>query len=132
MPEYGWVWRDSKTINGTTGYLVYQVPNSSSPIRTRDGFAIPWHSHHRETNVPDDPAVELKLENRVAIKDLIEEDWEKTKSRVNDCGQTMKKLQDKMGNVNTENSQYYGFILDTTELVNEHCLAVKILFDVSS
>lgn len=131
MPKYSWVWRDTKTINGITGHFVYQFPDNANPIRTRDGFAIPWHRSYCGVHLPKNPAAALKRANRVAIKDLIEEDCRETKARAERCNAIIEKFGTKAVHIKIEGNKYYGFILDTTEVDTEDRMAVLSLFDVS-
>lgn len=131
MPKYSWVWRDTKTINGITGHLVYQVPDNANPIRTRDGFAIPWHRYYCGGHLPKNPAAALKQAKRVAIKDIVEEDYRDTKARAERCNAIIEKFGTKSIHIKIEGDKYYGFLLDTMELDTENRMAVLSLFDVS-
>lgn len=130
MPKCGWVWRDTKTINGTTGHLVYQVPDSKTPIRTRDGYAIPWHRNYCQDHLPKNPAADLKRANRAAIKDLIEQSYAEAKALADTCKEVIESSGTKDFKVELENRNYYGFILDTTELSTVYDVAILTLFDV--
>jgi hypothetical protein len=119
MPKYRWVWRNTKTINGITGHLVYQVPDNANPIPTREGFAIPWHRYYCGGHLPKTPAAALKRAKRVAIKDLIEEDYRETKAWAKRCNAIIGKFGTKAVHIKIEGDKYYSFTLDTTELYTE-------------
>lgn len=130
-PKYGWVWRDSVTIGGTKGHLIYQVPDSPAPIRTRDGFAIPWTRFYCQEHKPTDIAGDMRCAKRTPIKDLIKETSTETAERAERCHQQFEKYALKERFVDNEDAGYYGFLLDTTDLNTEECFAVLSLFDVS-